>query len=136
MAKYWIFLFAGILCEILGIMGMRALVFSHPMSSQASATIGIVISYFCVSRAVEKIPMGLAYAIWSGLGKVCLVVYDVDEETEVRSIRDTGWKHLISQIKKLLEDLNQLTNDNKNVNPEFSMTLIQDGAQIKGRVRL
>ena len=68
MAKYWIFLFAGILCEVLGTTGMRALVFSHPMSSQASATIGIVISYFCVSRAVEKIPMGLAYAIWSGLG--------------------------------------------------------------------
>lgn len=28
----------------------------------------------------------------------------------------------------------QLTNDNKNVNPEFSMTLIQDGAQIKAKM--
>lgn len=68
MSNHWIYLFAGILSEVAGTTGMRALVFSHPMLSQASATIGIVISYFCVSRAVEKIPMGIAYAIWSGVG--------------------------------------------------------------------
>lgn len=64
----WIALLTGILCEIAGTTGMRALNESHPALSQASATAGIVISYFCVSRAVEKIPMGIAYAVWSGLG--------------------------------------------------------------------
>ena len=58
----------GILCEVAGTTGMRAFVYSNPALSQTSATVGIVISYFLVSRAVEKIPMSIAYAIWSGLG--------------------------------------------------------------------
>lgn len=68
MTNQWLYLVAGIVSEVAGTTGMRALVLSHPMLSQASATTGIVISYFCVSRAVEKIPMGIAYAIWSGVG--------------------------------------------------------------------
>lgn len=64
----WIALIAGILFEIAGTTGMRALNETHPALSQASATAGIVASYFCVSRAVEQIPVGIAYAVWSGLG--------------------------------------------------------------------
>lgn len=52
----WLYLVAGILSEVVGTTGMRALVFSHPMLSQASATIGIVIPYFRASRAVKKYP--------------------------------------------------------------------------------
>lgn len=65
---YWVYLLTGILCEVAGTTGMRAFVYSNPALSQTSATVGIVISYFLVSRAVEKIPMSIAYAIWSGLG--------------------------------------------------------------------
>ncbi len=68
MTRPWLFLFLGIVSEVTGTTGMRALVFSHPMLSQTVATLGIVASYFCVSRSVEKIPMGVAYAIWSGVG--------------------------------------------------------------------
>ena len=70
MTRPWLFLFLGIVSEVTGTTGMRALVFSHPMLSQTVATLGIVASYFCVSRSVEKIPMGVAYAIWSGVGIV------------------------------------------------------------------
>ena len=59
---YWVYLLTGILCEVAGTTGMRAFVYSNPALSQTSAT------YFLVSRAVEKIPMSIAYAIWSGLG--------------------------------------------------------------------
>lgn len=68
MKKAWIFLFLGILSEVVGTTGMRALLFSHPMLSQASATLGIIIAYFCVSRSIETLPMAVAYAIWSGVG--------------------------------------------------------------------
>ena len=54
---YWVYLLTGILCEVAGTTGMRAFVYSNPALSQTSATVGIVISYFLVSRAVEKIPM-------------------------------------------------------------------------------
>lgn len=68
MTKSWIFLIVGIIAEVAGTTGMRALVHNHAMLSQLSATVGIVFAYFCVSRGVEKIPMGVAYAIWSGVG--------------------------------------------------------------------
>ena len=78
----WIYLFAGIFCEIAGTTGMRALLYVSPELSQASATAGIVVSYFLVSRAVERIPMGLAYAIWSGIGTagVCLLSFLLFQE--------------------------------------------------------
>lgn len=53
---YWVYLLTGILCEVAGTTGMRAFVYSNPALSQTSATVGIVISYFLVSRAVEKFP--------------------------------------------------------------------------------
>ena len=68
MLKFWLSLFVGILSEVAGTTGMRALAFDHPLLSQLSAAVGIVIAYFCVSRSVERIPMGVAYAIWSGVG--------------------------------------------------------------------
>lgn len=68
MKLYWAMLLAGILFEITGTTGMKALAESQPALSLASATGGIIVSYFFVSRAMEKIPVGLAYAVWSGLG--------------------------------------------------------------------
>ena len=78
----WLYLFTGIFCEIAGTTGMRALLYASPELSQASATAGIVVSYFLVSRAVERIPMGLAYAIWSGVGTagVCLLSFLLFQE--------------------------------------------------------
>ena len=78
----WLYLFTGIFCEIAGTTGMRALLYASPELSQASVTAGIVVSYFLVSRAVEHIPMGLAYAIWSGIGTagVCLLSFLLFQE--------------------------------------------------------
>ena len=64
----WLLLFIGIAFEVAGTTGMRALAASAPAWSLASATVGIVISYFFASRAMETIPVGLAYAVWSGVG--------------------------------------------------------------------
>ena len=77
MTKSWIFLIVGIIAEVAGTTGMRALVHNHAMLSQLSATVGIIFAYFCVSRGVEKIPMGVAYAIWSGVGIVLTAIIGV-----------------------------------------------------------
>lgn len=68
MGRAWLLLFIGIAFEVAGTTGMRALAASDPAWSLASATVGIVISYFFASRAMETIPVGLAYAVWSGVG--------------------------------------------------------------------
>lgn len=68
MGTAWLLLFIGIAFEVAGTTGMRALAASDPAWSLASATVGIVISYFFASRAMETISVGLAYAVWSGVG--------------------------------------------------------------------
>lgn len=68
MGTAWLLLFIGIAFEVAGTTGMRALAASEPAWSLASATVGIVISYFFALRAMESIPVGLAYAVWSGVG--------------------------------------------------------------------
>ena len=34
----------------------------------ALATLGYIISYYSLAHALKRIPMGVAYALWSGLG--------------------------------------------------------------------
>lgn len=68
MRTSWILLFIAIAVEISSTTGMKALAADHPAWSLAVATIGITISYFFASRAMEKMPVGLAYAVWSGVG--------------------------------------------------------------------
>ena len=68
MGTAWLLLFIGIAFEVAGTTGMRALAAPAPAWSLVSATAGIVISYFFASRAMESIPVGLAYAVWSGVG--------------------------------------------------------------------
>lgn len=70
MTKSWIFLIVGIIAEVAGTTGMRALVHSHPMLSQLSATVGIIFAYFCVSRGVEKFHgCGLCHLVRCGDGR-------------------------------------------------------------------
>lgn len=68
MRHYWFLLFLGIAFEVAGTTSMRALAKNSPAWSLAAATTGICLSYFLVSRAMEKIPVGVAYAVWSGVG--------------------------------------------------------------------
>lgn len=64
----WLFLFAGIVTEVIGTVSMRALIFDYPLLGQAFATMGISCSYYFVAKAVVHIPLGITYAVWCGAG--------------------------------------------------------------------
>lgn len=68
LAHFWLMLFIGIAFEVTATSSMRALANNHPVWSLIAASTGISASYFFASRAMEKIPVGLAYAVWSGVG--------------------------------------------------------------------
>ncbi|MDF7676484.1 SMR family transporter [Neisseriaceae bacterium ESL0693] len=38
------------------------------------AIIGYIISFYCLAQTLRTIPVGIAYAIWSGVGIVCISV--------------------------------------------------------------
>lgn len=65
---YWLFLVLGICTEVIGTTALRALVFDQPVWGMVSATLGISLSYYFVAKAIKKIPLGIAYAVWAGVG--------------------------------------------------------------------
>lgn len=79
---YWLFLFAGIITEVIGTTAMRAFIFDYPLLGQACATLGISCSYYLVSKAVVSIPLGISYAVWcgAGLGGISLLSWALFDE--------------------------------------------------------
>ncbi|QHI96446.1 QacE family quaternary ammonium compound efflux SMR transporter [Aristophania vespae] len=69
----WLYLFAAILLEV----GATTLLNMSEGFRRLLPTSGSLILYgtafFCLSRALRDIPLGIAYAVWCGFGIVCIV---------------------------------------------------------------
>ncbi|MFW5488850.1 MAG: DMT family transporter [Desulfovibrio sp.] len=73
MLKYWLLLYTAIAFEVCGTMCMK---FSNGFSRLLPSILIFVfygISFASMSVAVRKIDVGVAYAIWSGVGIVSVV---------------------------------------------------------------
>lgn len=69
----WIMLFSAIVLEVLAMVQLKfSQGFSKPESSIATITL-FILSFACATFAFKKIDIGLAYALWSGLGTVGIV---------------------------------------------------------------
>ena len=67
-AIYWLFLFISIVLEVIGTSIMKASQTSFPVSGLITMYILIGLSYFTLSKAVLRLPVGTAYTIWEGVG--------------------------------------------------------------------
>jgi len=68
----WIYLAGAIGCEIVATSALKAADgFTRPLPT-AILVAGYVCSFYCLSLALRSIPMGIAYAIWSGVGIVAI----------------------------------------------------------------
>ncbi|WP_136715888.1 quaternary ammonium compound efflux SMR transporter SugE [Halorientalis salina] len=66
----WLVLFVAGLFEIAWAIGLQySQGFSKPMPTVATG-IAMVISLVLLARAVETLPIGTAYAVWTGIGAV------------------------------------------------------------------
>jgi spermidine export protein MdtJ len=68
MAKAWIFLLLAIVTEVAGTLTMNASGHSGSLWMYALMYVFISSSYFLLSFALRKIAVGIAIAIWEGLG--------------------------------------------------------------------
>lgn len=69
MLRSWLFLLAAILSEIAGTTSLKAFDDIHSGRTGMIATsIFIALSYFLLSKAVLRIPLGVAYTCWEGVG--------------------------------------------------------------------
>ena len=70
----WIYLFAAIVAEVAGTSALKASEGFTKLGPSAIVITGYGISFYLLSLTLETIPVGLAYAIWSGVGIVLITM--------------------------------------------------------------
>lgn len=76
----WLFLTIAIVSEVVATSALKACDGFTKLGASVVVVIGYVVAFYFLSLALKVIPVGIAYAIWSGLGiilvsLIALVVY-------------------------------------------------------------
>lgn len=74
MLKYWLFLFAAIVSEVTATSSLKASAGFSKIIPSVVVVIGYALSFYFLSLVLKAIPIGIAYAVWAGLGIVLLAL--------------------------------------------------------------
>jgi paired small multidrug resistance pump len=66
----WIYLILAGMFEVVGVTGMNKVNQSKNIQSYAILFFGFLISFFFLGQAMKTLPMGLSYAVWTGIGTI------------------------------------------------------------------
>lgn len=83
----WIFLLISGLGEVGGVTGMKL---SNGFKNWRGTLLALAsgfVSFYCLSRSLQDIPISTAYAIWTGIGSVGSVILGMLAFGEVRDKR-------------------------------------------------
>lgn len=70
----WVYLITAIVSEVIATSALKASTgFTKPLPSVV-VVIGYLVSFYFLSLTLKTIPVGIAYAIWSGVGVVLISV--------------------------------------------------------------
>lgn len=70
----YIYLAVAIVAEVIGTSALKAAEgFTKPLPSLI-VIVGYGIAFYCLSLALKVIPVGIAYAVWSGVGVALITV--------------------------------------------------------------
>ncbi len=72
--KPWLFLSVAIVAEVIATSGLKASDGFTRLWPSVLVVVGYSIAFYCLSIALRAIPVGIAYAIWAGLGVVLIAV--------------------------------------------------------------
>ena len=74
---YWILLALAIIAEITGTLSMKWASVSDGSTGFILMLVMITLSYIFLSFAVKKIALGVAYALWEGIGILLITLFSV-----------------------------------------------------------
>ena len=74
---YWVFLFMSIGFEVIGTSIMKASQETWPVIGMGLMFIMLSLAYFTLSKAVLRLPVGVAFACWEGLGLALITFVSV-----------------------------------------------------------
>lgn len=69
---WWYVFFAGIV-EVFWVMGLR---YSQNLWQWLATVIMIILSFYLIIKACEKLPSGTVYAVFTGMGASAIVIID------------------------------------------------------------
>jgi small multidrug resistance pump len=71
---HWWYLALAIAAEVVATSALKAAAgFTRPLPS-VLVVLGYSIAFYCLSLSLRVVPVGVAYAIWSGVGTALIVV--------------------------------------------------------------
>ncbi|MEM9780869.1 MAG: multidrug efflux SMR transporter [Pseudomonadota bacterium] len=71
---HWVYMVIAIVGEVIGTSALKASEgFTRPAPS-ALLVVSYAISFYCLSLALRTLPVGVAYALWAGLGIVLIAL--------------------------------------------------------------
>ncbi|MBC3931487.1 MAG: DMT family transporter [Undibacterium curvum] len=68
----WMFLGLAIVCEVIATSALKASDGFTRLWPSVILVLGYSASFYCLSMTLRTIPVGIAYAIWSGVGVVLI----------------------------------------------------------------
>ncbi|MFU8692676.1 DMT family transporter, partial [Rossellomorea sp. FS2] len=66
----WIYLILAGVFEVVGVTGLNLITRKKSVSSYLIFVAGLACSFIFLSLSMQSLPMGTAYAIWTGIGTV------------------------------------------------------------------
>ncbi len=72
--KTWIILFVAILSEVIATSALKASDGFTKLGPSVLVVIGYALAFYFLSLALKVMPVGIAYAIWAGLGIVLTAI--------------------------------------------------------------
>ncbi|HGJ5856965.1 multidrug/spermidine efflux SMR transporter subunit MdtJ [Arsenophonus nasoniae] len=74
---YWIFLALAIVAEVIGTLSMKHSSVSGDLTGLLVMYFMIASSYILLAMAVKKVALGVAYALWEGIGVIFITAFSV-----------------------------------------------------------
>lgn len=75
--RAWIYLYAAIISEVLGTSSIKLTNQHMPFLGYLIMYAMIGLSYYFLSLAIKKVPVGVAYALWEGIGIVIISLISI-----------------------------------------------------------
>ena len=66
--QYWLFLAGAIVCEVIATSALKAADGFTRLWPSVIVAVGYTAAFFLLSQTLKVVPVGIAYAIWSGAG--------------------------------------------------------------------
>lgn len=70
----WLLLGTAIVAEVIGTSALKASEGFTRLVPSVVVVLGYAVAFYCLSLVLKTVPVGIAYAVWSGLGIVLITL--------------------------------------------------------------